>query len=438
MSDQHSRGQSPDALVPQLESELRRAARRGDLSPTTPRPAGRARAGLWRSPVIVAVLVVAAFGTVAIAMAAQGLFPPGGPVALPSGYPLQPHSGLGLPVPGSSGGVPFKVPDPAAGLDWGARFIVTTRGYGCLQIGRVQRGQLGVIGQDYAFHNDGRFHTLPLDYLDGPFPCAALDADGHAFAGVYINGAPASAQLVDEACTARGGLTHTGQPQCPAKDMRLVMAGMAGPLARTITYTDVAGDPHTVNASGPQGIYLIVLRAPAKLGLEGGEYEPGPPGIGLIRRITYANGQSCNPGQLESRNSQGCRDIGERPVQQRGVNASSVRSPITVRLKNERVQMRYKAETVPMFAISFRAPVAVTSGASEYVVSLRCRNIGTIGPTLENIRRGQIVTQNVAQNGCHGPAHIRVAYVTAGGAAGLPLLLDRPGYTVGTSTIDMP
>ena len=143
------------------------------------------------------------------------------------------------------------------------------------------RGQLGVIGEDGVFADDGRFHALPLDYLEGPFPCAPLDARGHAFAGMFIDGAPASGQLAEESCSAPGRrVTLPQEPTCPAQDERLVMAGMAGPLARTVTYADPSGHLHTVAAVGPQGAYLIVQRAPAKLGLEGGEYEPGGPGAG--------------------------------------------------------------------------------------------------------------------------------------------------------------
>lgn len=435
MSTPH-RTSPPVALVPQLEDELLAAARHSRPPQTKGTRVARGMTrSWWRSPIIAVPLTILAFA--AAALAAQNLLANGKPVTLPAGYRLAPRTGLGIPRPGIAPGALVESGDPAGGPAWGARFITTTRGYGCLQIGRVLHGQLGVIGQDNAFGNDMRFHALPTDYLEGPFPCAPLDADGHAYAGVYIDGAPASAQLVEQACTARGGLTHTSQPQCPARDERLVMAGMAGPLARTITYTDPAGQPHTITPSGPQGIYLIVLQAPSRLGLEGGEYEPGRPGAGLIRRITYANGQVCNTPQELGRTSNGCPNVGEQPVRQHGVSAGSVRSPLTVILKDERVRMRYSTQTLPMFAISFRARVPVTSGASEYVVSVQCRNLETSGPVSKDIRRGQTVTENIAQNGCRGTAHIRVAYVAAGGADGLPFALGRPGYTVGTRTINI-
>ena len=40
------------------------------------------------------------------------------------------------------------------------RLVHTTRGEICVQIGRVDGDQLGQLGIDGAFHDDGRFHPL--------------------------------------------------------------------------------------------------------------------------------------------------------------------------------------------------------------------------------------------------------------------------------------
>ncbi len=431
------RGEMDDssALVPALERELVDAARRG---PRLVAVGSRGRSPsprLWRrSPLLAAALVVLAFG--AVALAAQGLFLSGAPVALPRGLPLQPRSGLGVPLPGSSSAIALQVSDPAGGPAWGARFVATTRGYGCLQFGRVVRGQLGVIGQDGTFSDDGRFHALPVDYLEGPFPCAPLDARGHAFVGVFMDGTPASGQVVEEACTARGGLTHSQRvPPCPIADERLVMAGMAGPLARSVTYAEPSGRLHTVATVGRQGAYLIVLRAPAKLGLEGGEYEPGGPGVGTIRQITYADGQICKTGQELGRTARACPSVGEQPVAQPGVTAASVASPVSVLLRDQAVHVRDETRVLPMFVISFRARVPVTSGASGYFISVSCRDTTQEGPIFSDVRRGEIITQAVAQNGCRGTAHIRVSYKDGGQTSGLPFNLSGAGLTVGTRTV---
>lgn len=426
----------PTALVRELERELVEAARRGPrLVAVGSRTRSRGPRVWRRSPLLAATLVILAFG--AVALAAQGLFLSGAPVTVPRGVPLQPRSGLGVPVPGSSSTIALQVSDPAGGPPWGARFLATTRGYGCLQFGRVVRGQLGVIGQDGTFSNDGRFHELPLDYLQGPFPCGPLDARGHAFAGVFMDGTPASGQVVEESCTARGGLTHTAQlPACPTADQRLVMAGMAGPLARSITYAEPGGQLHTVATVGPQGAYLIVERAPAHLGLEAGEYSPGLPGVGTIRRITYTNGQVCNTGRELGRTARACPAVGEQPAVQRGVTAATVASPVSVRLRNESVRIGYQTRVLPMFVISFRARVPVTSGASGYWVSVRCRNATQAGPVSYDVHRGQLVTVAMAQNGCRGAAHIRVVYQHGGhGGPEPPFSLNGAGLTVGARTV---
>ena len=189
------------ALVPELERELVRAARRAPRPTTSAGSTATATRAWRRSPLLTATLALLLFA--AAALAAKGLLLSGSPVTLPAGTPLQRHSGLGVPIAHSAPAVAVTVADPAGGPPWGARLIATTRGYGCLQIGRVVRGELGVIGRDFAFANDARFHALPSDYLEGPFPCGPLDARGDAYAGVFIHGAPASALLGEQVCTAR-------------------------------------------------------------------------------------------------------------------------------------------------------------------------------------------------------------------------------------------
>jgi len=435
MTDARDTIEYPEAVVGELERELVDAARRGPRLLAGGSPGHSRGPRLWgRSPLLAAALVILAFG--AVALAAKGLFLSGTPVTLPRGVSLQPRSGLGVPLPGSSAAIALRASDPAGGPPWGARFVATTRGYGCLQFGRVVRGQLGVIGQDGTFADDGRFHELPLDYLQGPFPCGPLDARGHAFAGVFMNGTPASGQVVEEACTAREGLTHTSQlPVCPRADQRLVTAGMAGPLARSITYAGPGGQLHTLATVGPQGAYLIVERAPAHLGLEAGEYQLGGPGMGTIRRITYRNGQICNTGQELGRTARACPPVGEQPVLQPGLSAAGVASPVSVVLARRPVRLRYKSEMLPVFVISFRARVPVTSGAFGYFVMVTCRPTTELGPILADVRRGQIVTKVVPQNGCRGAAQVQVLYEREGGGHEPMFSLNRAGLIVGTRTV---
>jgi hypothetical protein len=460
-----SRPAQEGVLVPELQEQLVAAAAR--TAPPRPAPVasparsqfaaatparraaegprrrrGGARLGR-RTPVLLAALALLACA--AAALAATGLLS-GAPVTLPPGTPLLPHSGLGVPLPDSPTGVALEVPDPAGGPPWGARLVKTTRGYGCLQIGRVEHGALGVIGQDGAFHDDGRFHELPTDYLEGAFPCGPLDRAGHSFGGVVVLGTPASALSGEPTCTAPERPHRAGEPPtCPAADERLVTAGMAGPLARSVTYADEDGRLRTIPTAGPDGIYLIVERAP-RLGVEDGEFAPsGEAGGGTIRAIAYSGGRVCHltAGRgAAGLTQQRCPSLGEREPARPQLTPAQVSSPVSLSLRTERVQMRYSSAVMPMLDISFRAPVAVTSASSQYVVRVRYpghkRNCALIseGPVLSDVRRGQLVHQHVSENGCRGVFHVAVLYVyDSARTDGLLGGLRGPYLTVGTQTL---
>src|ERR1019366_2439190 len=110
---------------------------------------------------LVALALVLA--TAAITLAATGVILTRAPVGM-SRAPIA-TPGEGIPVPGGARLPPVRAPDPAGGLPWGMRIIHTPRGLICVQIGRVYDDQLGQLGVDGAFHNDGRFHPLPTDAL---------------------------------------------------------------------------------------------------------------------------------------------------------------------------------------------------------------------------------------------------------------------------------
>ena len=177
------------SIAPQLERELVEAARRAGAG-AQPGRAGRRRP---RRRTLVAAVLVGVLVLTAAALAASGVLESGSPVVLPAGVPLTPHAGVGVPVAASVKLLAPRVADPGGGPPWAMRYVATTRGVACLQFGRLVRGQIGVIGRDGAFADDGRFHALASDYLSGaPFPCGALDERGHAFASVAVYGAPAS------------------------------------------------------------------------------------------------------------------------------------------------------------------------------------------------------------------------------------------------------
>jgi hypothetical protein len=116
---------------------------------------------------VLCLAVLGALLVAATAMAASGLLT-GEPVRNPAGVTFKADEGLGKPLPDQNDLLDLRVPDPAGGPPWGMRTVRTTRGLGCVQVGRVVDDKLGVLGRNGAFGDDGRFHELPADVLTGP------------------------------------------------------------------------------------------------------------------------------------------------------------------------------------------------------------------------------------------------------------------------------
>ena len=138
-----------------------------------------ARVRRWRGqllarPLLLGVLLVSS--ATGVAVAARALVGVGS--AAPREYPSLGESIL----PTGTRLLSLRVADPAGGPPWGMRLIFTTadrgaggarRGvahWGCVQIGRIVDGELGVLGEDGAFHDDGLFHQLPIQ----PESCGSL------------------------------------------------------------------------------------------------------------------------------------------------------------------------------------------------------------------------------------------------------------------------
>jgi hypothetical protein len=411
-------------LVPQLQDELVAAARR-----TAPRRARLTR----RTPVLIAAVLLM-LALTAVALAATGVIGSGQP--LQPDTPSSPRSGAGIPKPGAAQLLASRVADPGGGLPWGLRYVRTTRGVGCLQIGRVADGRLGVLGRDGAFADDGRFHPLSADYLGDPagslYPCAQVDADGRAVTGVYAFGFPASALLVashaQKGCAPWGASRQSGVivPGCPARDLRAITAGLAGPEAVSVTYATRRGE-RTLPTSGPLGAYLIVQAVPvsdeerATLPPNGtypgetiheapGTYSPGSGGP--IVRINYRDGHSCTANPLREL-SYSCPAIGLRPIPAREPTPREVRARVSARLGRGRY-----GQTV---IVTFKAPVAVTNARAAYSVNFRA-----VGPHAEKPRRIFRNGKLVATRSACSPHHL-----SGCGGFGGPILRDvRAGERV--------
>jgi hypothetical protein len=236
-----------------LGENLVRAARR--QAEPTPVP-GRFRAWLSRHFNAAAAAAILLLSGGAVALAAAGVL---------SGSPVQPEprpnasSGNGVPLPGAgAAGVP-TVADPAGGLLWGARVLHTTRGQVCIQVGRVQAGQLGELGEDSAFKDDGRFHALPPDALPPGYGGSSAQAEcissGQTVVVEDTNADRGGARLLPEEFEPSG---HRLVP--PVSHRRALAYGLLGPHAVSITYRTPGGS-RTVPVHGRDGAFLIVQPA---------------------------------------------------------------------------------------------------------------------------------------------------------------------------------
>ena len=143
----------------------------------------------------------------------------------------------------------LRAADPQGGLPWGMRLVHTTRGEICVQIGRLDDDQLGQLGIDGAFHDDGRFHPLAPDIL--PETSDSGDVSCNLAAPIRIGIWPSG-----DRSAAPNSPEHTSFKPT-AKDLRSISWGLLGPHAVSITYHTAAGVQTRPVAPGT-GAYLIV------------------------------------------------------------------------------------------------------------------------------------------------------------------------------------
>lgn len=256
-----------DLAMPELHRALIDAARRqhepvaGRTSEPGEAPAGRRRrwhglrAARWRALPVMMLLLVLVGAAVALA---SGLISFGAPAASVPVF-ANPRTGLGRIAPGTVRLLALSVPDPHGGLPWGMRVLSTTRGVGCLQVGRLLDGRLVALGQDGAFGNDGRAHELPLSTNVERLNCSLVDARGRIFDSVTIKSQAASA-APGVHCEPPGTYAASHRAAfatCPLADERNLYYGMLGPDAASVTYS-LDGKSHTVATVGGDGAYLIV------------------------------------------------------------------------------------------------------------------------------------------------------------------------------------
>jgi hypothetical protein len=396
------------SVLPQLERDLFEAASRrlATHDAEGSRSTGPRRRPWWLPLKAAAIAVVLGMAGGAIALAATGVLS-GSPVKEQGR--LSPNAGFGLPAPGGSRLLALRAADPEGDLSWGMRLVHTTRGEICVQVGRLDGNQLGQLGIDGAFHDDGRFHALAPDVLpqysdSGDVSCVL---DGQIAIGGWPSGDRSAAPNSPE-------LTRL---KPTAKDLRSISWGLLGPHGISITYRTTAG-VQTRRVAPETGAYLIVSavsRVPRNLGsLGAGEVLDGwtsghevaaqipyrigvPDGTGhFVIAATFRFGSfTCSIGHGAPVTTS-CPMPAPIPMSafdptrslHRPVHVNTVlQSPAACR-KAFLLDPCYRAE------VEFRAPYAVRSAGSEYTIeaSSHCKNARPSGWLVNrDIERGEAV-----------------------------------------------
>jgi hypothetical protein len=383
----------------------------------------------------VALIVVAlVLATAAITLAATGVILTGSPVGT-ARAPIA-TAGEGVPVPGGARLLPLRAADPAGGLPWGMRIIHTTRGLICVQVGRVYHGQLGQLGVDGAFHNDGRFHPLPADAL----PDVLADADGWmagncASPGDIYAGDSVGLELSAATSPRPGG----GAPA----DRREISFGLLGLHSVSVTYRE-GSRTRTQPVLPGLGAYLIVQRYTSGRPLGGasetdGRDEPGnyssPAGPnGALTAITYSYA------------GRPCVDRGHLRLASCGLSEVPPPRPAALPVVHAplRAHLHIHNHVITSAQISFQAPYPVTNADENYSVSTPICPHGLAGEgSRADVAQGELVTipvGGVLSEACGRAVKFTVEYVSFAG--GLPQPTRLGSITIheppGTHPVPLP
>jgi hypothetical protein len=386
--------------VPELRTGLVAAAERQAVAEATPAavPARvatlRARRTIRharRVPLLAAALA-AVLLSAAVALAAGGLIQIGAPVQPLPGQRFTPTTGYGIPIAASVRLLPLSVPDPAGGPPWGMRYLKTTRGLGCVEVGRVVDGRLGVLGRDGSFGDDGRFHELPADVFE-PFDCAPLDGRGQAFIALTFHGRPASGGGRFGCLPAGGPEQRT--PVCPSADERLISFGLLGPDARSLSYR-IGTATHTIPIAAPLGAYLVVQPLSAPRGQTLGWVTPlASPGASPLTAVGYAGGRVCHiPPADRVGGAHPCPLVGWVAPSvahlTQAMLAVPVRAWVSPLAYGRHLVYRSKPLRARRLHLAFTARAAVSSARSRYLVELSPPRTGSCSRGMHGIRLSPI------------------------------------------------
>jgi hypothetical protein len=421
-------------ILQELRNELIAAAHKQEANRDA---AARVRSWLSRrmNATVMAVAFVLAGG--AIAAAATGVLN-GSPVKRQG--PATPNAGIGVPAPGGSRLLALRAADPQGALPWGMRLVHTTRGEICVQIGRVDDGQLGQLGIDGAFHDDGRFHPLAPDIL--PETSDSGDVSCYPAAPIRIGTWPSG----DRNAAPNGPEETSFKPT--VADLRSISWGLLGPHAVSITYRTTAGI-QTRPVSPGTGAYLIVnavSHLPRSIG-GGGEFvgstsghtvdSQSPTGIdGSVIAMTFRFGSfTCSIGH-GAPVATSCPTYHPTP-ETRLAPTRSLNEPVQVTLKtqpHDSCSAAYLVDPCYRAEIEFKAPYAVTNAGSEYFVQAKssCNHARASSWSFtHDIQQGQTVrTESSGLFNCTS-GEFKVQYLKY-------LNNSRPTAVVGTATLRAP
>jgi hypothetical protein len=424
-------------LLPTVRAQLLQAAEQVAAGPR-PRPLAQPlrprRNGWGRTPLIaIAVVLLLLGGAFGAGLIKLGRPSPASPVF------SNPRAELGALTPGTVRLLPVRTADPGGGPAWGLRVLSTTRGVGCIQVGRLVEGRLGSLGIDGSFRDDGRFHELPVDGRFNQFACAALDGAGRIFNNVTVGDEPVSATWFDP-----HGCIPAGQPRlegnrsskvCPQRDLRNLYYGLLGPQAKSITY-ELDGTSHTIPTVGADGAYLIVTPAPRHqlLDFSAATAVGVVPVDGPITELHYRDGRTCHlSGHSWVGGTSACSPpmavpVGYVPVA-KPPSAAAVATPLRVRLvPGPLVRGRHRGRQV---SVSFISRVSLTTDRGEFSMRVlephQPPGVYSGGPPANrDIRAGQRVTLTLPFPRGKSSTGVYRGWVTLVYATG-PALLEGPG-----------
>lgn len=352
-------------------------ARIADSSPTAPELGPHRSFRSRRALGVGLSVLLLASGTAALA--ATGVLRVGAAVR-PAGHvqPNRPRVGYGVPVPHGGGLLPLAVPDPSGGPPWGMRYFTTSRGLGCIQVGRIVDGRLGVLGRDGVAGDDGLFHPLPLDATD-PYNCTPLDARHAAFLAVSGDSFFASGPDPTNHAGCRLHGSSPTHPECPPPDRRELDYGLLGPEGASVSYRE-NGSTRTQRTVGANGAYLIVRRpASQPTGGVGVGPMPGAP----IEQVGYRNGTVC---PITGGGS--CGLVGYARPSGGPALPRSLATPLHVH------SQAHPGYTLVL--VTLRAPAPIVNVNRSYVLQLKlsgsCRGRSLADQTSDDLKRGQRIS----------------------------------------------